>query len=347
MIQTEGMIMIRMTSLFNGTRFGMMSVIALFAGVSFSACSGFTGADRQSADVFGSDRPGGLRELILAQPDFSATASLQFSQESAIKEIRGFSTSYGVLKLGSIYRLDRRVVISFERSDQPSLHFYPRSREYCETPRSGSWFENALNPGVARLSAPGMVFERIGDIEVDGHNCFKIQISNRDDASMRIIYYLAADLRNLVVKTEFIDLLGTTTFALKDISFDVSNDLFRLPSDYRKCAADPTAEYRLRDLFQIGDPEVLSPESFRSALLEKLPRGLEEEAIYRYLDERLAGKDRFSSYSRANDSGQILLRINQDPTLPMPVKKHFGVVFLLDEKEKLKDVQLNSWVTGP
>ena len=261
--------------------------------------------------------------------------------------MRGYSTSYGVSKKGSTYRLDRKVVISFERQGEPSLLFYPRSREYFESPRLGIWFENAFSPGLAALDAPNLVFERVGETEFDGHRCLKIQMSNKGDASAKIIYYVAEDLRNLVIKIEFVGLFGTKTYTLKDISFEVSNELFRPPSDYKRCAADPTAEYRLLDLFQISDQEALSPESFRKAVLEKLLPGTEEEAIYRYLEERLAGKDPFSSYHRAEDHGRIVCRIEYDPTLPGLVKKHFAVTFLLDGSKKLRDVHLASWVTGP
>ena len=49
----------------------------------------------------------------------------------------------------------------------------------------------------------------------------------------------------------------------------------------------------------------------------------------------------------ANKRGEIIGRIDYDPTLPGLVKKHFGFVLLLDDDNKLKDVRLNLWVTGP
>ncbi|HSF23931.1 MAG TPA: hypothetical protein VLE20_06875, partial [Blastocatellia bacterium] len=119
------------------------------------------------------------------------------------------------------------------------------------------------------------------------------------------------------------------------------------PSTYEISTADPTAEYRLLDNFQLGNVGPLSSESFRTRILERLPVGTPEETVYQYLEERLVSLDRFSSYSRANKRGEIIGRIDYDPTLPGLVKKHFGFVLLLDDDNKLKDVRLNLWVTGP
>ena len=236
----------------------------------------------------------------------------------------------------------------YERPQEPALLFYPRSHEYLESPMLGLWFEKALTPGLATLDAPKFVFERIGDTELNGHKCCKIQLSNKNDSSVRVIYYVAGDLRNLAIQIEFIDLFKsrTTTYTLSDVSFDVPGELFRLPANYKKSAADPTAEYRLLDLFQLADLQNIEPDSFRKVLLEKLPPGTPEEHVYRYLEERILAKDRLISFHRAGQDGQIVCRIEYDPTLPGPVKKHFAVVFLLDEEKKLKDVRLRSWVTG-
>jgi hypothetical protein len=293
-----------------------------------------------------------LRQLVTDQPDFTAEENERYSEEHRIKEVRGINASYSVVKKGSTYRRDRAVVIIYSRPDQPALLFYPRSREYLESPRLGDSFGNAASPGLlATEEGAKLVFESLGDEQVDGHRCLKIQVSMPEEAAKsstptRVVYYLAGDLRNLVIRTDLIGFFGTTTYTLKNISFDVPNNLFRMPEGYTKATADPTAEYRLLDHFQLAELGRVEPESFRKALLEKLPTGTPEEEIYRYLDERLVGKDRFSSYQRAEQPSQIVCRIEYDPTLPGLVKKHFAVIFLLDENKKLRDVRLNSWITG-
>ena len=321
-------------------------LIVLFASSSMCACrAGMPGRSLASGQA--ADTQDGLRQLILHQPDFTAVASLRrFSGEKLTKDSNEISISYSVSKKGSTYRLDRGVVIGYERPDQPALLFYPRSREYVESPSLGIWFEKVFTPGLAKLDAPNFVFETIGSTELNGHNCLKIQLSNKDESSARVTYYVASDLRNLAIQIEFVDLFGTRIYTLKHVSFDVPDELFRLPANYKESTADPTAEYRLLDYFQLAHLERAEPESFRKALLEKLPPGTPEEQVYRYLEERRLGKDRLSSVHNDGQDGEIVCRIEYDPTLPGPVKKHFAVVFLLDEKKKLQDVRLRSWVTG-
>jgi hypothetical protein len=328
------------------TKMNLIS-IGLLVGAYWYACRDTT-AGRSLPLGTVADSPDSLRALLINQPDFTAEENLRFSEEKLIKELKGFSTSYSVSKKGSTYRRDRGVVISYERPDQPAVLVYPRSREYVESPRLGIWFEDAASPGLLATQDPtSLVFERAGDSEVNGHRCLKVQLSNKNDTSTRVIYYVASNLRNLVIQTELIDLFRTKICTLKNISFDVSRELFVLPMGYKKSAADPTAEYRLLDIFQLGDLGNLSAGSLRSALLEKIPFGTSGEQIYDYLEERLVGNDPFSSYYRAEDDKRIVCRMDYDPTLPGLVKKHFSVTFFLDEDKKLREVRLDSWLTGP
>lgn len=300
-----------------------------------------------------------LRNLLLDQPDFTGEESERFSEEHVIKELRGFITTYNVAKIGVTYRRERALVISHERPNESALLLYPRSREYVESPSLGIWFEKAASPSLlAAEQGKNLVYVNLGDEELDGHRCMRIQVStiNRSDKDVeptRVVYYLAKDLRNLVIRTDVVDFLGTTTYIVRNISFAVNKELFRTPSDYRRSSADPTAEYRLLDHFQLADLGLVEPNSFRSALLKKLPLGTPENQIYSYLEERLVGKNRLSSIypaERAVQSEralQIVCRIEYDPSLPGVVKKHFAVAFLLDDERKLKDVRLNSWVSAP
>ena len=325
--------------------------VALFA-TALTACSSAR-ARKSSTLALHTDTGDSVTRSLNDQPDFMAEESERISQEHKIAELKGITTSYGVSKKGFTYRRDRAVVISYERPHEAALLFYPRSREYVESPRSGVWFENAPSPGLlASEEGANLLFESLGDEQLDGHKCLKVQVSLRKEVDKsspptKVVYYLATDLRNLVIRTDVIDVLGTTTYMLRNISFDVPKELFKIPTGYRKSAADPTAEYRLIDHFQVADLERIEPESFHNALLEKLPPGTSEEQIYRYLDERLIGKDRLSSYQRAEQNAQVVCRIEYDPTLPGTVKKHFAIVFLLDKEKNLRDVHLNSWISAP
>jgi hypothetical protein len=322
---------------------GFAIALALFTGASMYGCSG---DERETIPSYqDANKHDPLRQLILHQPDFTAVAIMSFAGEGPIKSLNGVSISLRVAKKGLTYRRDRDVVISYERPNEPMLLYYPRSREYMESPRIGIWFENAASPGLAALDSPNLVFERTGDLELDGHKCLKVQLSNKDDLSARVVYYVATDLRNLAIQIEVINAFGVKTYKLEDISFDVADDAFDPPRGYAKSTADPTAEYRLRDHFELGSVGELTPEFFQRAVLERLPPGTAEQEVYKYLDYQLRG-DRLSSYNKADVRGKVVCRLEYDPTLPGLVKKHFAVVFFLDEQKKLKDVRLDSWITG-
>jgi hypothetical protein len=285
--------------------------------------------------------------VFLSQPDFTASEEVQYSRQT-IKELDGLTISYAASKRGSEYRRDRSVVVSYELPSEPALLFYPRSREYIESPRLGVWVENANSPGLlAAHHAEDLVFDTLDDAEVDGNTCRRVEVTHRGDASDRIIYFVATGLRNLVVKSEVVTLLGTQTYTLKDISFEVSSDLFRKPVGFKRALADPTAEYTLIDLFRLDQSASITPESVRAAIKETLPLGSPEPEVYRYLEDRGIGKNRLTTYYRAGSEGRIVCRLEYDTTLPHVVKKHFAIVFQLDDQRRLKDIRLNSRVIGP
>ena len=74
------------------------------------------------------------------------------------------------------------------------------------------------------------MFKGVGELEINGHKCLKVQLTDKNDESATVLYYIASDLQNLVIQIEVVDLFQTKTYALKNISFDVSDELFRLPS---------------------------------------------------------------------------------------------------------------------
>src|SRR5215510_3858869 len=200
---------------------GGLILIAVLAGSFISGCGesmSSSASDQQTHKTQST-----LRRLILDQPDFVALATLTFSGEKLARELKGLSRSYSVSKKGSVYRADMGVVISYERPNEPKLQFYPRSREYIEDPRLEIWFADAFAPGLAHLDAPNLIVERVGEIELDGWKCTKIQLSNRDDPSTTVTYYVAKGLRNLIIRIELVDLLSTQTCSLRDVSLDVPN----------------------------------------------------------------------------------------------------------------------------
>lgn len=187
---------------------------------------------------------------------------------------------------------------------------------------------------------------------IEGYQCLKVRATKRElnneiEENQRIIFYIAQGLNNLVVQTEVITPHWRAVYTLKNISFDVPDELFQTPSNYNKALADPTAQYRLIDYFELNEIREFTPESARTALLSKMPVGTQETEIYDFLNKKGIGKDNLSSFHPADGRDQIVCRIEYDPNLPGLVKKHFGIFFLLDEEKKLRDIRIKPWVTGP
>lgn len=107
-----------------------------------------------------------------------------------------------------------------------------------------------------------------------------------------------------------------------------------------------TADKRIRSHFHLREPEELSNESIRQAILRDLPLGTSEEKLQSFLSNRGIGRDKLSEcYPKQN--GEIVCRIEYDPASGEIVHRHYCVVFKIDEKDLLADVVVKTWLTGP
>ena len=113
------------------------------------------------------------------------------------------------------------------------------------------------------------------------------------------------------------------------------------------CEGASSATERFRKYFQLADGKELTPESGRQALLAKIRPGAAEQEVYEFLKRAGIGSDGLSSFYPADKDGVIVCRIEYDRLSPGVVKESYGVFFLLDQQRRLKDVQVEKWLTGP
>lgn len=111
-------------------------------------------------------------------------------------------------------------------------------------------------------------------------------------------------------------------------------------------ASEQSAEQRLRAYFKISSSAPLTREVIRAAILREIPVGSAEEVIYAYLKRANIGTDHLSSYSQSSERREIIVRIEYDTKEIDLVKKHYAVIFYLDEKRLLKDIEVKEWLTG-
>jgi hypothetical protein len=110
------------------------------------------------------------------------------------------------------------------------------------------------------------------------------------------------------------------------------------------CSED--AEMKVRETFDISNQTPLSEVNIRNAVIKKIPLGTTEKEIYRIFRELKIGADSFSSFYPANGKGEIVCRFEYNPKAFGFVKKHYGIIFQIDDKHVLKDVMIREWLTG-
>ena len=112
------------------------------------------------------------------------------------------------------------------------------------------------------------------------------------------------------------------------------------------CTAQGELEQRARRYFEIPTSEQVSAKTIRAAILNRVPLGSSLTDVYRYLVAQGIGRDALSSYYPLNDKGEIVCRVEYNPKTPDVVKNSFGIFFVIDHDQKLKDIQVQEWRTG-
>lgn len=188
---------------------------ALFASLVFIQSSGSVQAQATSP-----------RELLAKQPDFVAEEIIFSAEEhGAHGHVSGHELLFKKAKKGKFYRTDTGVAVFFEDATKAA---------------DGFWFEGAQ---YAELFArkEGVRFEFAGTERVQGHECTKIKATreakqskaeqeakrSKPDEEEVVYFYLAKDLRNLVIATQVFTPRRKTSYVLRNISFDVPAALFK------------------------------------------------------------------------------------------------------------------------
>jgi hypothetical protein len=188
------------------------------------------------------------RDILVKQPDFVAEEHI-----TSLKDSNDYSSDvYKVAKKGEYYRNDypaipTPTIVRFNKYGEPTLCYYPFEKKFMpcvdiDEPPSNppEWFWYISDAEIL-AKYQNVRFEVIGAEVVDGHECIKIKAteinseSKKDEAT--VFLYAAKDLRNLVIKTEYFHPHSTykrTTYMLRNISFDVPDDLFEVLASYRK-----------------------------------------------------------------------------------------------------------------
>ena len=112
------------------------------------------------------------------------------------------------------------------------------------------------------------------------------------------------------------------------------------------CNAEDETRQRVRRYFDIPARQEVDATTIRAALLTAVPIGAGKKDVYAYLEQTGIGKDGRSSCFPP-EAGKIICRVEYSTKTLDIVKRSFGVYFLLDHGEKLRDIEIEEWLTGP
>lgn len=202
------------------------------------ACAQGTG--RQGA----SEDPDALRRMLAQQPNYTAVRR-EFFHAEGLGGVMGQHVKEA--KLGSKLAAVSGESILIREPGKPTVKVFPKRREYAEVPDvekddSDGPPEELTNPEKVGRD-PNLVLRSAGVEVLGGHSCLKIEVTHKNQKykGAKLTFWVAPGLKNLVVQSEVAltrpeegKVRFRTTF--EDISLDVNEEMFRIPSDYKKVA---------------------------------------------------------------------------------------------------------------
>src|SRR5262249_1041134 len=152
-------------------------------------------AQETLAPLTDQERALSLRELIANQPDFAADLEF-FVAEHKVGGAYGFN--YRLVRKGVRFPEQSEFWTFFGEIGKHTAQLFPRSRSYDDMKplMGGSMKEGGLlsNPSLL-LADAGLTLTPLGKLEIDGHDCIKIEATQKA-RSEKIYLYAARDLKN-------------------------------------------------------------------------------------------------------------------------------------------------------
>ncbi len=169
----------------------------------------------------------------------------------------GFGARSKVAKLGSRLREETDDTIFIHERGKPTIKLYPKRREYAEMPAAETGDFTIEPEEIAKRE--NMAFKSLGTEKVGEYSCRKIEVTYKDERlkEMRFVFCAAPELKNLIVMRQMF--MGPVTMAtvLGDVTLSVPEDLFRLPTNYKKViekSYEEKMKERLDRLKELGKP---------------------------------------------------------------------------------------------
>jgi WG containing repeat len=169
------------------------------------------------------------KNLIWRQPDFVADLNFFIGEGFG-----GHGGAYRLVRKGNRYRQESEFWVYVGEDDKSSVQLFPITRSYDDFKpvRSGSIDSIPINPRALALEKD-VTFTALGTRTVDGHYCLKVEAVRQSKPDTRYYFYIARDLKNLVIVAQVITPRRGGVQRLSNISFNVYDSLVQIPADYK------------------------------------------------------------------------------------------------------------------
>ena len=166
----------------------------------------------------------------------------------------GFSVTEHIARKGSRYREENGYWIFVGEIGKPSVRLHPEKKVYDDIlpPREGLEDGDVFDPRVLGLESEAS-FAALGTVQIDGHKCVKIEVARKGERE-KIYLYAALDLKNLVLIAQRIGQNRGMAERLRNISFDVSDNLVEIPSDFKPIEHDKWTKVESAKVTYNGKP---------------------------------------------------------------------------------------------
>lgn len=255
------------------------------------------------------------RRLLAAQPDYRANAScLRYEKRFG----HGYTESLKSAKKGDFYRSESKTYIDYFSSDAPPVRYSFKTKKFevfSGDAENHLWFTK-IESSALLAADETLKFEIVGresvDFETNGktkkHELIKIKVTGEttiggdgDWDKAEAFLYVAPDLKNLVVKTELFFPKAGRNCTLREISFDVPEEIFKQFDQYRRRQAAKDSSIAASDA-QSRKLEAAVISKAKSTLVPRLERGLPRQPFAAWF-QSLVGQKTPVSWS-VNDCGE-------------------------------------------
>lgn len=167
------------------------------------------------------------------QPDHTATEQFSFIEPKG-----GFGATTKVAKLGARLRKENDDTVFIKEVGKTTIKIYPKRREFSEVHPDDEFEEDGefafTREGLAKRQ--DVKFALLGSDKIGKYECQKVEATYKDTRlkDLKFVFCFVPRLRNLIVYEQALVGPVTMTTVLSNVSLSVSEDVFRVPANYKK-----------------------------------------------------------------------------------------------------------------